>query len=674
MTKNKTIQWENFSINSPEFIKAKQKDSLSQLLHHYFTLNKIANDQFVIDLAANYPEVLLRAIRVNRAFLRSEHIPSLQFLKDSKNKKLSDHFRFFTKLSKYEKEFFDQFQNDLSECQRLDILTVLCWINFWFEEKRALLFESQSAHIQSYDIHPFVETIDFFLSHYLFANKEKIKNTIFEREQDIEALMPAMIELRSVQNYKTHKVWRALDSAHTYYQFLKTTIEIYSFDSNYDITIENNTAILKYLDESKLKRWLIESVKLNCWYAYYRTLATELVHSEMEKIPDLIKNISGIDYEMNYEGAIRNTISRIIASEFSLLQSNLSDVPTASILQTLSGLVNNAWGRYVAPMDKLNYANPSSWIKNIGINCVTHGRIAKDDGNRLSAFPSRFTDTETILNIIGSTLEDAAGYSEKLIDLMSFDIDKISYLDRLRPVVNLTGKPLIKLNNFYYAFNGILGETSSQVHTLINIMDSNTKDHSKVTKSETEQMETYVRELFKKAGFDSVDGGIEYSLNQNTVGDFDILVYEKGILLLIELKRSKVRLHLSDAHDEYENSLLKASGQLSKAQEHIASDFTRCKTEYFKNLRLNENNFSDITLYPMIVSTSFEHDHTTINNKHFKISLFELQNVLKMNIEPVNGNKLEGLVMKLLRNDYWRTIENAFVMPDLENYILRMDL
>lgn len=675
MTKKSSIQWENFSVTSPEFIKAEQGNTLSNLLHQYFTVNKTANPRFVIELAEKHPELLLRSIRVNRAYLSAGHSNSLSILKEHKNQKLADHYRFFTKLASIEKELFDDFMQSLNKFHSTDVMDVLIWVSFWFEEKRASLFETQQAHILQYDIHPYVETINFFLTHFLFSNKDRIKKTKFEDDQDIISLIKVFPEAAKLNDIKKNDVWVSIDKAHTYFQFLKSTIEIYSFDLNYDVTIENNIATLKYISESELKRWFIENSKLQAWYDYYRIIANELVQYEIQKNPNFIKNTRGIDYEMNYEGAIRNGIAHLISDDYSIIQSSLHGVPSESLLTILNGFVTNAWGRYVTPMDKLNYQHPKKWLKNIGAVAMFHGNFKMDDEDRrLSAFPSRFGSEEQLLDRINDNLKDSSGYAKQLLNLLSFDIANITYIDRLRPVFNLTGKPFIKLNDHYFAFNGILGEANSQVNILVSVMESNAKAHSEVTKNEVELLEQSVASFFFDAGFTNVLSSVEYKSEDATQGDFDIVLYEKGVLVLIELKRSKFRVHLSEVNDEYENSLKKASGQLTKAQNYLSKNFKECKEKYLSKLNIDESDFQELKFYPFILSTSLEHDHCMIEGKHFKLSLFELRNVLELKIPVLTGNKLEDLIMFFLRNEYWSKVENVFEKPDLSKYELKMQL
>ncbi len=673
MTKNKTINFEGFSVKSSEFIKAEKSSSISQLLHIYFTKNKTVSQEFINELADRYPTEFLNAIRVNKAFLIPGHFTSLGILENHSNTKLSEHYRFFRKLQEIEYELYSEFEKTLMVCKDQGILDVLIWVSFWFEDKRAVLFQTKLVHLVSYDIHPIIEVIDFFLSHYLFIEKEKITASDLKNEDDIIVLGTCIEKALKMTDLNEHPVWKALNTAFTYHNFLKTTIEIYCFDMNYDISIDDGKASLKYKDDKKLKRWFVENEKLRYWYDYYRDISTDRINIEVQKNANFIKNTSGIDYTMNYEGAIRFDISRSVASDFCIDESILMGVPTPSLITILNGFVHNAWGRFVQPMDQLNFKNPKNWLKNIVINSVYHGNYkAQIDGQQIAAFPSRFSDRETLKGLIHYNVNGSETYSDQLIDLISFDITKYGYIDRLNTPLNLIGKPFIKLNNFYFAFNGILGETNSHVNVLLNAMESNSLAHSFVTQKEVESMEKKICGLFRGATFINSDHSRKYYEGENEKGDFDVMVYENGVFLLIELKRSKFRLHLSDAHDEYQNSLTKAVKQIEKADNYIRDNFEKCKREYFDKLNIKENSFTELKFYPIIVTTSFEQDHNAIEGKYLKISLFELEQVLRAPIEPVTGNILEDLIMKLLRNEFWSPLEDNFELPDLSKYTLTM--
>jgi hypothetical protein len=661
MTKSITIKWSNFSISSSEFIQAEKEEALTQLMHEYFSKNSVPNQDFIVELANNYPYLLINSIRVNRAFLKPTHYSSLHVLKHHANEYCRNHYSFFSKLVEYEASFFDLFCKSSSETNKLDISEIFCWISLWFEKKRADLFKTQHAHIFSYDINEFIEIINFYLSYYLFENKNIIATTDFIKKTNLETWIHVLEEAKSIE-LSENTVWKTLDKANEYLYYLKGTVEIYSFDLNLELTIKDGNGVLKYIDKNKLKRWYIESEKLKEWYNYNRNLATLNVEHKLMNDPEFTIDGTGSDYVMNYEAAIKEIISQKIADDFHISESSLGGIPSNQIIKVLRGFVSDAWGRYVAPMDGLNYMNPQNWLQNVYINILNHSKYG------ISTLPTRLIKNEEFLEIIRNN-EITNKNSERLIKLVSLDINNTTFFDKFNPHVNLIGKPFIKINNHYMAINGVLGETSLQVNFLINTMQSNKKYHQQVESKEVEEMEKSVRDLLKDADIVNSICSIDYYKENMRIGNFDIVAYENGVLLLIELKRSKMRVHLSDAYDEYQNSLAKASKQLDKACNYLSENFDLCKESYFKDLNIAESEYSKIKIYPLIVSTTFENDHVLIKDKHLKISLFEFQHLLYNGIEMINSNKLESLIYQINSNMFWKAFEENIKFPNLDQTI-----
>src|ERR1700757_572865 len=320
MTKNTSINWGHFSITSPEFIKAEKEETLSRLLHCYFSKNSISNQNFISELADKYPKVLIQSIRVNRAFLKSGHIDSLKILHNHSNNYLNNHFLVFTKLAKEEKNYFDEFNNALQKTNSLSILEVLSWVSLWFEEKRVELFKTQQAYLLPYDISSFTDAIGFFLGYYLHGNKDEINSTTFKEYEDVDVLFKIISEAKA-NGFLNNPAWICLDKAYEYLYYQKGTLDTYSFDMNYEVEVFNGVAEVKFIDINKLKRWYIESEKLAYWYNYYRYIATELVDQRISNDPDFIKDTGGINGWTNYEGAIRSTISHTIAHDYCISES-----------------------------------------------------------------------------------------------------------------------------------------------------------------------------------------------------------------------------------------------------------------------------------------------------------------------------------------------------------------
>lgn len=182
-------------------------------------------------------------------------------------------------------------------------------------------------------------------------------------------------------------------------------------------------------------------------------------------------------------------------------------------------------------------------------------------------------------------------------------------------------------------------------------------------------MEANVINKFKAAGFPCVIASVDYYRSKKErVGNFDVVVYADGVLLLIELKRSRVRNNLPEAHDEYMNTLSKAGKQLDKALAYIQEKWERCKSEYFSTFPLEGKAFTEVKIYTLIVATSFEHDHELIGGRHLKITLFELQQVLTHSWDRISTNQLENLIFHVCNNRYWQALEEKVVVPEVKGY------
>jgi hypothetical protein len=665
----KEVNWSNLTTNSPEFKKAESNNSLSRLFHEYFKASK-PSQVLINELAEKNPDLLLNSIRINRAFLNPEHLSSFNFFVNHHNKRLVDHYQFFLKLVQIESEKYFNFNKYLNKIDKSSIIKNLFLVSFWFEEKRAQIFKNNNQSLIRYDIKPYIETIEFYLSHYFFNSKEQLAHKSFKEFQDSVELNDAYQELKKFNNFNVHPVFFTLNLAHDYLTFLKNTIEQYSFDLNFEVDVVENVAQLYYKDEIILKKWFTVDQKLKYWFDFNEIIAKEIIDYKIKENPDFIINKNGIDYEMNYQGAIRHLINELIIEDFYIKDSKLFDVPINELIKVFNGFVSNAWGRFVNPMDKLNCIQPDNWLDNIYENYFNHFKETNNNnkGDFIAALPIKFLHERTLKNIIGDK-----NFTDNLIRLISLDLNGIDFNNKFKPYLNLIGKPFIKINDFYFCYDSIIGEGSSQTNLLLNIMESNRKAHSSTEKDEVIKMESAIYKKFIEAGFKNSICQIEFK-SDTTKGDFDIIVYEKGVLLCIELKRSKLRLHLSEINDEYENSFKKASSQLDKVKSYIKNNYNQFVDQDLKTISIEENEHSKLKIYTLIVSTSFEYDHELIDNKHHKISLFELQNILDSEIEEYNGNKLEGLMQKILRNEYWDSRLRNLNYPDFTKFNLKMPL
>ncbi len=668
MAKSTPINWETFSINSREFIKAKERGTLSQLFHEYFSKNNVTNQPFISELSEEYPGVLVKAIRSNRAFLNPEHFSSFHLLKNHRNEYLRSHFQVFNSLAQSEKKLFEKFSESLQSLTANNIVEVFCWTGLWLEQKRAAKFQINSRIYYQIESSVLVESVEFFLSHYLFNNKDAVASVEIVEYQDFHILIEIVDKYK--RGRQSQSIIGALNNAYNYISFLRSIIDNYSFDMNYEVSVDGAEILLKCIEYTPVKRWLVENEKIQFWYEHYRTIAKAMVDDKILLNPGFIKNTSGFDYQMNYDGSVKMTAARKCAYDFCIDESKLAGIPSSTIIVFLNSFVANASGRFVSPIDKLHDSEPAAWFENI-FKCIA------DFGNRripeteqvIATGPIRLLHKSELKRIIKENIQNCEESEDQLIALVSNDIVHFSFINRNNVPINLTGKPFIKLGDYYIAFNRLLGEANSQVNGLINRWEGNFKLHQTVTQTETDEFERRVCKLFEDAGFDSICS-VKYT--GSAKGDFDIVVYNDGVMLIIELKRSKIRFNIADAHDEYENSLKKASGQLDKGVRYIHENFDKVKDDHFKKLAIKESLPSDIKIYPIVVSTSFGFDHVLIENKHLKISLFELQGLLEDEFTGYSANDLESFVFAISSDYYWKVRIGNAEMPDINSFTIRL--
>lgn len=85
----------------------------------------------------------------------------------------------------------------------------------------------------------------------------------------------------------------------------------------------------------------------------------------------------------------------------------------------------------------------------------------------------------------------------------------------------------------------------------------------------------------------------------------------------------------------------KAAEQLDLAKLYIKENFQAIKD--IKELKINCD-FNDLTIETIIVSNSYQADHFFINDKHLKVSLFELIVILKNDLYDMLHSKISEVL------------------------------
>jgi hypothetical protein len=659
MKSREKLNWQDVSVTSDEFLSVVNNTwEAIQFLHEYFSINTLPNELFLKELAEHYPELLIKAIRLNQVFLNPQHKNSIAFLKNHKNDYLKKHYEVADYVANVEQHLYQAIEAALKHTISFSCIEVMCCCALWFEQQRAQLFKEKDLSVVSYDLSQQTEVLDFFLYTW-FKQVHEQTRTISSFTDDVLCT----VTLLERPDLITHPVWKLLEQIKDYLYFQNGLLSSYSYELHYEVEDTNTAVFLACKNNTRLLQWDKEEEKLKYWYSYYRQHATDVVNQSIASGELRINKRTHEDEQMNYEGSIRTMLSKLIAEDYEVWHSEVNGVPVQQVLEVMNGFSINAWGRFVNLVDPFYDASPENWQQHL----VTH--LKKERQKGFKGTPTRLYNEQELIDQFTKQLAISQQTVASMLECISTDVSSEAKGSK----INLWNKPFLKINTYYFAFNGIMGESNTQTNVLNNILYANESTHFKQGQAEVKKMEKRLQQLFIGAGFTNCLCSIDYYLGKERKGDFDVVVYENGILLLIEMKRTRVRVKLNEIHDEFMLNIRKASYQLDKAISFINAKFNACKSNFLKDLSIKENAAHELKgIYTLIVSTSFEQDHQLIENKHLKISWFELTQFLQQVKESKTKPTLFEVITDILNESFWN--EKQLNVPPPNPNRLRYEL
>jgi hypothetical protein len=170
-------------------------------------------------------------------------------------------------------------------------------------------------------------------------------------------------------------------------------------------------------------------------------------------------------------------------------------------------------------------------------------------------------------------------------------------------------------------------------------------------------LENRLKQLFDETSFSTIFNKT-FELSDGQKGEVDLIAFKDDSIILFEAKTS-VR------SDDYTEAVLtqsielegKAALQLQKCETYLSENWNTLK----KELCIDENLlYSSIRIIPLIITDNFEGDHYWYKSKYRKISLLELEVIMKNNKRELLENYLihEPIQNNLSREiDYLETVK-----------------
>lgn len=264
-----------------------------------------------------------------------------------------------------------------------------------------------------------------------------------------------------------------------------------------------------------------------------------------------------------------------------------------------------------------------------GRTFTNHGVIKR---NILDTFKKVFDtnymvtyEEDELINKVTEYFSWSHDYSKAIIGFLTTDISSKRMFG-----IDIKTRPFLKIGNQYYWLSSFMRDRKWEVLLHRRMVKDKTLNH----RAQSDQAELYLAELFSDAGF-TATASFKYQYNGKN-GEIDTLAYKDNTLFILELKNTyPVEDMLKTNLYEVTTFSNKAVSQLERALDYVQQHFTTIKDELNIDCELN-----DLRIQTVIVSNIFQADNLVFNDRHFKVSIFELAIILKNDLYNVMYSKM----------------------------------
>lgn len=618
--------WKEFILKEEVFAEFFKSDSGDQLLHNYFSPCNIHSLELESKLAKEFPEVLIKAIRVNQVFLKPEWIEHLTSFR--LDHKYSLHQRFWDIIYKSEISNWNIIQKELLSISGYSLNDILTHCIIWLEEFRFLNHDKLT-------IYQLANIYSFFVELLMKTYPEKFKENIIA-EDYFQYFLQVLTSTRSDNTlFEESKVSKLLYTINNWLKFREEIISPYSFDLSIQPQQENEFVYLNSTPEAFYK-WVLNGIRYDLNQMSYQFQGNEFVvyleKSGKVKIPGKTEK----DVFLNKELTISKWATLILMNDLGCktFQIRSNRIETAELLTPLLTYSRNRLNRYEQRLTAF-CAISQNWIE--AFMKLTNQSFESDIVN-----PPFFLMTDAEYKQLNQmALKDMPkDATELLIQLFRFEPKVNDEFNRFNTKYDVWQKPFIKIGDslfspmLFFANNDWFYTFAQTALTYRFLSDRN----------ETKAIEVHLAEQFKLKGW-KVKLISDKEASQLS-GDVDIFVEDEDTVLFIQLKRTYFRLDLRDAYYESMNTDQKAARQLNDAEEYLKQS----------------NSIYEFNHKPFkwIVSTSFENIGEKINGCS-KINYFEILNLLR-NLET---QSLKDFIEYLESDRYLKAFAFSFNNPEM---------
>ncbi|MCF6364927.1 MAG: tetratricopeptide repeat protein [Bacteroidales bacterium] len=636
------------SKHFPELIKNnKYIEKVDLLFDYYFKKEANANNNFNKPVSEINPKLFIEKFKTSKykPVFNDKFINNIRQFTTSKNSELKLFSEFIIYVNEIETNLWQEFESDAKIWLNLNPVELFAYASYYIVESDRL---NKSNHLYT--------SLNVLFSYYFFESKDNKTYTINEKifiENSMRILM------QCIENSK-NKYFESLKKLQKWNVFVEDIASVYLFYDNYYLSETKYSFHLNCIDTIEESKWRTIGKKIEFLPMFIEASNYEIaelyVKDNISKIPGKTQQ----DKDINKREAIRDISQSIILNSMQYTHYEVAEkkIEVSAISHLLNGLIHNATEKYYNPLHEYQQTTGNSGIESLLFAPLT-GHLGV-----------RFESVKEFSNMLGNTLK-MQNDSKEIRNVLCFNPVKDTpkkYFNRHTPFVNIVAQPLFELNSYIISLESFLGKLTNSY----NIIRENTYFHKtqfkklrpiRLTQQEDKDFEKYFLELFSGYKFDKI--GVSKDVckkNENgkeiIIGDIDVYILHEGILLLVELKRTRFRKQLHELQIERKEINEHASHQLIKIQKFLKDE----QNHEWINKKLGIDMQKVKKILPLIITTSMEQDGEMINDI-LKKSFFEF-NFYALFFDRQLDNILQKFYNVLKEDEIWKNIAKEFKKID----------
>lgn len=584
--------WTDFILQQENFKELLSSESAIQLLHNYFKFYKKSVPEFELKLATEFPNLFIKAIRVNQVFFKPDKTEFLKSLTIGNDFKI--HQKIWQKFYEIESQQWAEIQKELKNVLSLSVEDILSYCIIWIETNRfqdsdkikinhlasvyslfieLIISDKSRKHIQ-------IKNSDEFFGHFL---------KVFTHTHQNEKLI--------VENI----VSKLLFKISNWINFQETVVTPYSFDLNIEPKQENELISFNSNPESYYK-WILNGVRYEVNQLNYLLQGSSIVEYLEETNQMLIPGKTEYDIQLNRNLAGTKYATLAMLSDLSCDYFNFygKKINAQKVLEPLLTYSFNRLNRYEYPLQSF-FDVSQNWSEAF-MKLTMEG--IRTDIIREPYFLMTECEYDELNKRGLSELPEVA--TKEVLQLFSWPPSNKYEFNRFNNTYEVWRTPFIKVDDFlfcpmmFFASN-IWFYAFAQAALLL-----------KTDPNDIQNMENHLASIFREKGWEVKV--INQAESDEMTGDIDIFIEDENDLLFVQLKRTYFRLTLKDSYYEAINRDSKAAKQLNNAEIYLEQPNTIYQMKHKP--------------HKWIVSNSFENIGYEIEGCK-KINYFDLLNALK---------------------------------------------